>query len=247
MHNIAVVRFSVKIAKYYDEIGVSKFPSREEWFADRFELFSKTLYRCLEYQTVQPNRVYILIDDSDQQLYSKYFCDVDSTVYKSVCVDSYVMGKHRDGVINYAQIIHQDLVDSGISQNVAMSRIDSDDYISYNYFEEINQAIEQNNPDVVYVSSGWLTDFETMVESVGEVDSAFMTAYIADITAQPPVDVYSRPHVSWHRDPEYRTVATDKCKWIQYIHDTNIYNHIAFQQGTQKPVDKKLFNLYFKL
>ena len=246
INNIIVSRLSLKISPQWDQEGELKFSDRDTWFRFRAELFLNNVHHSIKNQTVKPRQVYVLIDENDQELYNQYLSDLPADLYTPILVESYYCIKNTTLKLgDSAEQIYADLCKRNIEKNVAISRLDSDDFISCNYLESVNDTIKTQNADIVYVPTGWASNLDQWVVKT-EKHGPFVTVYKNQMTV---FDIYGKQHHEWSKDHYwyYKISHSTDCTWIQYIHNTNIANQHAFNNGKKQILDKNTKKQYFKL
>lgn len=246
INNIIISRLSLKVSPQWDQAGELQFSDRETWFKFRAGLFLNNVHHSIKNQTVKPKHVYVLIDENDLDLYNTHLSALPDLMYTPILVESYYCVKNTTLKLgNSAEQIYADLVNRKITKNVAISRLDSDDFISCNYLESVNKTIKTQKADVVYVPTGWASNLDQWVVKTEE-HGPFVTVYKKQMTV---FDIYGKQHHEWSKDHYwyYKIANNTDCTWIQYIHDTNIANHHAFINGEKQILDKNTKKQYFKL
>lgn len=153
MQNVVITRFSLRMKSwkrrlFYDE------HARESWFAFRAELYKKTLGASLAAQEVKPVRVYLLMDTGDRELQQRYLPSIGFTPLFTSAAES-------------AEKLGADLVREGLVDNIALTRIDSDDIIERAYFRKLNTTLESfasNGDDsgLVITCRGYRSNFSVI-------------------------------------------------------------------------------------
>ena len=246
INNVFVIRLSLKVSPQWDQAGELQFPDRETWFKFRAGLFLNSVHHSIKNQTVIPKQVYVLIDQDDLDLYNEYLSALPEDLYTPILVESYYCVKNTTLKLgDSAEQIYADLINRNVTENVAISRIDSDDFISCNYLESVNNSITEQGADVVYVPTGWASDLQHWVPKT-ETHGPFVTIYKKQMHA---FDIYGKQHHEWSKDHYwyYKIINNTDCSWIQYIHNTNIANHHAFNNGEKQKLDKYTKKQYFNL
>jgi hypothetical protein len=161
----------------------------------------------------------MMMDELDEEFYNSY---IDNTNRLLMPIYS-KNNNHREQMAIDLQ--------SGDTNKVAMSHIDSDDFISEKYFEEINASIHKAKSDGVsfnYVIStdGYITDLKYM-NKVVKPKSPFLTLYRENYTDQ---TVYGFDHSAVL---EKKHVACSSAHWIQIYHGSNISNRFEKQDDSR--------------
>ncbi|APR94265.1 hypothetical protein PATSB16_09230 [Pandoraea thiooxydans] len=227
INNLVVVRFSLKLNPEWQEIAYGPEENRSKWFAYRVALFRRFLAASLRRQKVKSLKNFLLMDETDEADYRKFehlFSDIVTPVFS------------KDK--NHIQQVNEEITRAGYT-NIALSRVDSDDALADNYFEEINRAIQraiENNIRFTHVvaTRGYHVTKECWQE-VYYNRSPFLTRFCPRFNGENVYDIYhqhviSHPHIQCH-----------SARWIQLIHDTNVFNALIDSQ-----LDESLFIEHIK-
>lgn len=212
MNNILVTRFSLRVSKAWEDKAYMG-RSRSEWLRSRFNIFNNTLVSSVKHQTVLPTHFILLLDPGDMGIFEEC-CSRD------IAIEPLYANLH-----NYTQMLADRIKSLGL-KDIAVSRIDSDDLISKDYFREVNAAINSSRLDDNFflVSTRGYRATSKKVQSIFYNCSPFLTSY----TYNPSLDnfgVYSFKHKAVI---ERTHDVMDIPAWIQYIHGTNIANSMIF-------------------
>lgn len=207
IHNVIVVRFSLRVRAWRRRIFFDD-RTRESWFKFRAELYRQTLGRSLSAQTERPSCIYLLMDAGDRSLCEKYLQGLEF-------VPIYVGGMHERSVA-------EDLEAKGIVDNVALTRIDSDDIVAKNYLEKLNKKIRETmtpggDGGLVITCAGYRTNF-VQVQSAFHCAPPFITLFRTRYRGE---NVYSHDHREITEKPH---VKDTDAEWMQVIHGTNVSN-----------------------
>lgn len=219
--NVVVVRFSIRVKAWRNRLFFDE-KSRESWYKYRAELYRQTLGLSLNRQTEKPFRIYLFMDQGDRPLYEKYFNGVDFVP---------IFSDH-----DHSQMVADDLGKLGVTNNVAITRIDSDDIVECRFFEKINAKIRELKSDgknvcLIGSSSGYRTNF-LEIQSVFHGAPPFITLFSERYAGE---DVYSHDH----RDIGEMDHVKDTCaEWMQVIHGTNVAN--IFKPANTASLEKYL-------
>lgn len=208
IHNVVVVRFSLRVNAwnhrlFFDEAG------RKDWFAFRARLYRETLGAAIHAQTVKPARVFLLMDTGDRALQEACFPDPGFTP---------IFTERKDAAAQVAREITR----AGLVENVAISRIDSDDIVERSYFEKINHKIqsmlgEGREPHLIVNCKGYRSNFvqiQPMYFAVAPFITLFSKVYRGD-------SVYAYDHSKMNEQPHEKDATAE---WLQVIHGTNVAN-----------------------
>ncbi|WP_374278776.1 hypothetical protein [Azonexus sp.] len=241
--NVVVIRFSLRVKEWQSRLFFDE-KSRESWFRYRAELYRSTLGRSLSHQTLKPFRTYLLMDEGDRSLHEKYLGGLDFTPIFS----------DR----NHFQIVADDLKRLGVVDNVAVTRVDSDDIVERLYFEKINSKIRElkdvgKKSALIATCCGYRTNF-LEIQSAFHCAPPFITLFRESYKGE---NVYSHDH---REISEMEHVIDTSAEWMQVIHGTNVSNKLKpsnadsldkFKAGdmgsgfTQKrPIDSEWFKIW---
>lgn len=191
--------------------------NRDKWFAYRIRLFNSLARKCLETQSVMPIKIFLLFDKNDVGLVEKYL-DVDSSIYESIYVDT-ISDCGAEHIYNWLE--SEDILD-----NIAITRIDSDDLISTNFLAESNKQYVQHkkdNPDShanrVWPRHTWLTNLKHFRDTTLVFRRPIFTEYYESLSE--PVDVYRRDYSDIWDDPNEPKILCDNVKFMLVIHEWN--------------------------
>lgn len=207
IRNVVVVRFSLRVQAWRRRTFFDD-RSRHAWFKYRAMLYAHTLGASFAAQTVNPARVYLLMDAGDRALAERYLSDQRFTPVYSV---------NRD----HHQQVAADLEREGLINNIALSRIDSDDIIARDYFEKLNVSIldslHQGGPSRLMVAcKGYrsnLVDLQAMYYHDGPFITCFCDKYAGET-----------PYFDHKTLRDYAHVKNVSAEWMQVIHGTNVAN-----------------------
>ncbi len=213
--NVVVVRFSLRVPAWRKKIFFND-KNRDAWFKFRSELYKQTLGLSIKSQTKQADRVYLLMDENDGDLYAKYL--EDSYISPIFSKDS-----------NHNWQVGEDLVRSGLCENIAMSRIDSDDIIARDYFEKINTQISElvnqgQTVEYLVACTGYRSDF-SQAQPIHYIGGPFITLYKQKYSYE---TVYGFEHKSLLQKTYIQNYDAE---WMQVIHGTNVVNGFAKPTG----------------
>ena len=187
---------------FFNEIG------REPWFRYRAMLYRNTLGPSIDAQTVKPVRLYLLMDVSDRDLAQRYLQGIEHTpIFASE-------GNQHD-------LVAQDLEREGLTHNIAMSRIDSDDIVERRYFEKLNRKIftlqsEKHAPELFVACRGYRSNF-SRIQPMYYHNGPFITRFCRQYAGESPY--------FHHKTIEnYVHVKDADAQWMQVIHGTNVAN-----------------------
>jgi hypothetical protein len=264
LHNVVVVRFSLKVAEWRRRAFVNE-SNREAWFAYRARLFEQTLFASLCAQTKPVSAVYLLMNEDDWPLFETYLLQplLQSQTQTQAQTQAQegtplpakraAPGKGRVPEIRpifSSQAPHLqvafDLLARGPTQQLTMSRIDSDDIVARNFFEELGNDIVSalqvgKSFDYVMAAQGYKSNLKQMQRCLyGR--SPFLTRYWAQLpspnewaSADNPPTVYDVSHV---RIRDYCLLESLNATWLQLLHGTNVAN--GFSKGQPEPLPDDL-------
>jgi hypothetical protein len=221
--NIVVVRFSVRLKP---EVCASVYGSeknRDKWLAYRFDLFNKTIKKSLQRQTVMPEKVYLLMDDSDRNFYES-----------EIHLDPLFTPIFAKG--NHLALVEKDLSEK-YKKNIAVSRIDSDDLISDNYFEAVNASIIKackSNFDLkcVIVCRGFRTNGKKIQDLYFNC-SPFLTEYLPNFKQLRLLRMNHRKAI------EEKFVLNNEARFMQFLH-YNLANRFAYDNLTYEEYERRI-------
>lgn len=216
--NIISVQSSLRIHPEWTNKAYGSELNRESWFKLRSRLFRNTLLASIRRQTVQPKRIFLMMDRADEQLYSKYL-NINDPLFQPI---------FQNHLSEIAREIHQNH-----PANVACSRIDSDDIIAPDYLEKVNSAIVSSlrsgvQFEYVVACSGIRTDLREMQE-IYYGCPPFLTLFESSYSGK---EVYGFNHELVEEKP---LIKDRLARWAQIIHGQNISND--FVEGGLQPKD----------
>jgi hypothetical protein len=211
--NIVIVRFSVRMSSDWLIQAYGEEANRAGWIAKRAGLFRETLYRSLKSQTVPPRIVLLLMDEGDRDAY-KLYLDFDPALIKPLFVK---WGNHLGPMTEAIAQIAQ--------ENIALSRIDSDDMVAQSYFESINFAIARTQAqrcsfEYVMAPRGYRFNGD-LVQECYYYGSPFLTQFISRYHGE---DIYGFQH-EWVVEKKF--VVSNRARWMQIVHGNNIANSLT--------------------
>ena len=206
--NVVIVRFSLILSTDWCIKAYGQEENREKWFKYRSQLFESTLLKSILNQSVKPKYVFILMHMNDKYLYDKYLSDIKFTVYPI-----FVSGGFGEKEI--AKVI-------SAVENIAVSRVDSDDLLANDYFQKINQSISEaiHNEvkfDYIISTTGYRLNaklFQKIYYNCGP----FLTSFGKNLEN---INIYSFSH---EEVINYPHILNNEALWVQYIHGSNIAN-----------------------
>jgi hypothetical protein len=212
IHHIVGVRFSIKNKAGWHTRAYGDESAREAWFAMRARLFLSTLHASLLSQTCPPHKVFLMMDEADRGFYDRYL-DLKESFYHPL--------------FNVADAGHDEMahvLSQSRLNNLAISRIDSDDLIHSGYLAAINQTICDGLSlgkkfDYVVAARGYRTDGH-------RIKSAFFN-YSPFITVFADVFQGQTPYGFRHGDVlKHATLVCGQAHWMQFIHGGNLANQM---------------------
>jgi len=208
IHNIVVVRFSLRVKAWSHRLFFDE-ASRNDWFAFRARLYQETLGAALRAQTVPPVRVFLLMDAGDRQLQQTYLPAGEFTP---------IFTPNRESAaLVAAELSRDDLLD-----NVALTRIDSDDIVERRYFEKLNLKIHHiidagKEPHLIVTGKGYRSDFRQIQPMYFGV-SPFVTLFRRHYQGE---NLYAFDHSKMNEQAHEKDATAE---WLQVIHGTNVAN-----------------------
>ena len=206
------VRFSIKNKVGWHTRAYGDESAREAWFAMRARLFLSTLHASLLSQTCLPHKVFLMMDEADRAFYDRYL-DLKESFYHPL---------FNVADAGHAEMAH--VLSQGHLNNLAISRIDSDDLIHGGYLAAINQTIRDGlvlgkKFDYVVAARGYRTDGQR-IKSAFFNYSPFITVFADDFQGQTPYGFR-------HGDVlKHATLVCGQAHWMQFIHGTNLANEM---------------------
>jgi predicted O-methyltransferase YrrM len=228
--NIVAVRFSIRMSEEWLRKAYGTEAQRGNWLAMRARLFRETLYRSLKAQTVPPRKVLLIMDEGDRAAWEAHLA-FDPEFVAPVFITG------RDHALPLADAVSRIAV-----QNVALSRIDSDDMVATGYLEAVNATIARAERlahpfDFVVAPRGYRSDGKQLQRLYFSA-SPFLTRFAKRYTGQAVygfnhVDVLQRPHV-----------VARRAHWMQCLHDTNVANRFQSSRHTRERFDALTVTTY---
>lgn len=193
------------------------------WLRYRLDVFNKTIRVSLERQIVKPKAVYVFFDEGDREFWK------NEVELSSIFVPVFSINNHLD--------IVEKLVSESYAGNVAFSRIDSDDLISDDYFEEINRSITEAvdaglECRCVVVPRGYRTDGSRIQDWYAN-SSPFLTEFMPDLRRVRLLRMSHRKVLDEQR------VINNEARFMQLIHK-NIINRFSPQNLTRNEYECRI-------
>lgn len=212
--NVLIVQFSTRIRSWEEKAYNGDESLRNKWFEFRSNIFRKGLAQCIQHQTKQVSKIYLLLDEHDVGLYNTYLQDV---AYTPIWC-----GQNK---LYFAAQIRNDLTNNGDVENYLISRIDSDDLVSKNYFKNISEQITKLPCKLITACAGHRSDL-TQIQEVFHSNSPFVSEYFAHIKqgSDRPISIYNFSHSDLFKMPHKKNVDAE---WMQLIHGNNVINSFA--------------------
>jgi hypothetical protein len=210
VNNIVIVRFSLKLNKAWQIQAYGSDENRSKWFAYRMSLFNEFLAPALRNQTVKSVENFVLMDADDKNDYQKSEHLISDIVTPIFSTNN-----------NHFRQVSEHIKKVGYV-NVALSRIDSDDIVLNNYFEEVNRSIrsatEQNIPFTYVVSTRGYRATREQWQNIYYNCSPFLTRFVAQFNGENIYDISHETII------DKLHIKCELAKWIQIIHTNNIGN-----------------------
>lgn len=207
IRNYVVIRFSVRHADWAERAYGDE-SNRAAWFAMRSKLFLKWTAPSLQSQSVAPRRVFVAMDPSDRELWSRHLAlpPPFTPLYLERGID-------REAF----RLVREDGVGPAV-----VSRIDSDDAVAPDYLERINESVAgawtgERPAAYVVACNGYVTDL-TSIETIYWNVSPFLSVFMEDVTEAKLVTL-NHTTVLDH-SPILNTTAL----WMQIVHGSNLVN-----------------------
>jgi hypothetical protein len=208
--NVVIIRFSLKLSRDWQAIAYGSEDNRPIWFSYRMHIFINFLLNSLRNQTVKPVLVLLLMDQCDENDYLKFKLLISDIVTP-------IFSRNSD---HFSQV-NDHLNNLGLD-NIAISRIDSDDIIFSNYFELLNHACSEallNKFNFTYIvaTMGYRVTRQYW-QQVYYNCSPFLTIFCSKFNNE---NIYDFNHEDVILKPH---IICNSARWIQVIHETNISN-----------------------
>ncbi|MEA5088406.1 hypothetical protein [Solidesulfovibrio sp.] len=214
INNVVIVRFSLRIMKQWEEKAYGDEIHREDWYKYRADLFTRTLYCSLCHQTMPAAKVYLVCAEGDEPYYERYLGNTS-------CVPIFSNPKE----FNLKILSH--LKTNGITENIAYSRIDSDDLISKHFLLKISNAICSSSYDNHwFVATNGYRMNDGYIQKIYYNCSPFLTFFSKGIGTG---GIYSINHEHVVQHP-HTLLTCSGLEWIQLIHASNIGNAFVPKQ-----------------
>ena len=207
--NYVVIRFSLKLKSDWGRNAFTDVKDREAWFAMRAQIFKDYCYPSLAHQTTPAYKIFIFMDRDDTGLWEKYLALPPP--FMPVFAEA--------GNLNNET---KDLINKGPKDNVVISRIDSDDAVSFNYISCINEIAAQalangDRKKYIVAANGFITNGET-IQSIYYNSSPFVSLFVKEYSGEV---IYNFNHTNiLDRNP----LISESAMWMQVLHGTNSYN-----------------------
>lgn len=208
IHHIVVVRFSLRVDAWKRRIFFNE-KTRESWFAYRAELYRQTLGASINAQTEKPTRVFLLMDSADRALQQKY-------LPHGTFIPLFTSFEGATRAV--ASALEQD----GLTENIAMTRIDSDDLVERTYFEKLNRLlgdlVAQGKAEaLVLTCKGYRSNFND-IQPLYHNKSPFITLFRRKYAGE---TVYYFDHTTVG---DHEHIKDASAEWMQVVHGTNVAN-----------------------
>lgn len=213
--NYLITRFSLRIQDwatraYGDEVN------REAWFASRASMFLEGLFASVRAQTKPVLGHLLLMDSGDVRLFEKYL-DVGPPLVPLFSTNA----ESHPRACEY-------LSTRGNTENLAISRVDSDDLVAFDYVERVSRCIsvglsKQLAFNFVVASDGFVTDFE-QIQTVHHPTSPFLTQFSRRWSGE---RLFGFSHREIGQKPH---IVCQEARWMICLHGSNLMN--AFMNET---------------
>jgi hypothetical protein len=218
--NIVVVRFSLRLNEEWQKKAYGDEGNRSRWFNYRMILFNDFLAKSLRSQRVKSLVNFVLMDQVDQENYQKYENDFSDIVTP-------IFSKNHN---HYCQV-SEEIKRLGF-QNIALSRIDSDDAVADDYFYELNKTINSSLENglmfsYVVATRGYRAG-SNMYQELFYNCSPFLTRYVKSFNGE---NIYELNH---EHVVQHQHIQCSSARWIQVIHDKNIGNNFIDSRFDEK-------------
>lgn len=214
--NIIICEFSLKRNDFWikeKKLDIIMFEPfyRELWFEFRTNIFKNTLYQSIQHQTKNPDKVYLLFDIKDDILYKKYFSDfkfIEPIFSKNLFTD-------------WERKLKLQLIKNKLTEKIVVSKIDSDDIISKNYLENLNNQLTFFPTKYTYATKGYISNLYK-IQSVFYNESPFCNIYQEKISSFN--EFYKNIIFNiWPKNENYTEIHN--AEFFQLIHGSNLCNN----------------------
>lgn len=221
--HVAVVRFSLRLSESWSARAYGEESNRAIWLHYRKRLLDATLTESLLRQSRRPDMVFILLDVDDKAV-------IPHETFDSLYTPLYVQ-KGR-----YMGEMQQRLEKNGLSDHLAISRIDSDDVLSRHYFREVNRAALKANEDRVWIVApeGFRSDLSS-IQRFHYRSAPFQTLYSRAFERQ---NVYAMNH-EWVNRENHVFVDSSEGLWMQMLHGGNLANQFRSDPVSPNRFEKR--------
>lgn len=222
--NYVLVRFSLRLNPEWSLKAYGDESGREAWFSMRAQLFKDHLASSLLQQSCPVYRVLVFLDESDRELWDRYLA-LPIPFMPVFCHGNELNAKTRE------------ILSSGRQENIILSRIDSDDAVSYNYLRCVNESVNEavgagDSRRYVVASNGFIADARN-IQTIHFSCSPFISLFVARYSGEV---IYDFNHMKvLDRDPIINKTAL----WMQIIHGTNVDNRFR-RKSVFEPDDPRV-------
>lgn len=227
MNIVTIIKFSLIYSSNND------IANRESWFAFRANLFEKTLLKSILDNSVHPNLIMLGFDVNDSKLVEKYIQPLlHHTELKFIEI-------YSDNS-NFGKAVTSKLLKRYKDQPLLLTRIDSDDIISKDYYQVfLDYAYKINENQKYIVAADGLRTNLKIIMSVYDENPPFLALMVRNYNGE----YLNVTHSEIHKKKP--TIIRKRFLWIQLVHGTNQLNSMPSKFDYVYIKIKRLIKFFF--
>lgn len=212
MNIVSIIHFSVVN-------GSHNYSNRESWFLFRAKIFEATIYKSILNNILHPSCIIICYDTNDKLLSKKYM----KPILENSEIDIIEIYQTYSLITDSIKDI---LLDMYSGKPLLITRLDSDDFISINYYNMFHQyALNvDNNLKYIISAKGFRTNLD-VIYSIYDLNPPFIGLVINSYNGQ-LIDV-SHNEI-FKLQP---IIIKERFLWMQFVHGTNRMNNILSKKS----------------
>jgi len=221
-----VIRFSLRHAAYM-RAAFGDEAQRADWFAMRSQLFEASVVASMDRQSVAPRRVFVLMDNADEDLWQKHLN------LPAPYVPLFVSAQDA-----HSEVARRIAADG--TKNVVLSRLDSDDAVSARYVEKVARRARDMwrqglSEGYMVACNGYITDLQQIQEIYFNC-SPFISLYTRRYNGE---NIFDGEHTEiLQRKPQ----MLEDARWMQIVHGSNIA-HRTYKESKFGPDDERIMQV----
>ena len=226
---ILLTRFSVRIEKFMNRVGIFNEDIRSKWLEHRINIFKSITLPSLISQSHRPDRWFLLCSEGDKKTITHHIKELEDWIVPLFLNDSKSPGRQADDYINH----YLETEESAI-----ISRIDSDDALTTDYYERILNTVTSKsvtaNELVLMNRYGARWDGHN-IQDIDFPNNPFVTIYFKDWRKRKISPLMNHVDILNHNHCFVDTNNTPS--WLQVVHGANAANQFGNKHKNIHPID----------